>query len=140
MKKKIIYKYLTLVFRLILGGVFIYSGVIKMGQLDNFLWSVQSFELFPKFLEPIIIILVPFSEVALAIFFILGRHSRLAAFLLSGLILFFLIILSIKFFSSDPVACGCLDVSGKLEVVTWQYLVRDLLLLVLSVFVFKEAD
>jgi putative oxidoreductase len=97
----------VLLFRLTLGGIFVYAGVRKNSDPWQFADSLASFALLPTFaLNPIALFLPPF-EILLGVLLLSGRKPRaaaLAATLLGGI---FVVMLTQGILRGLPLDCGC---------------------------------
>jgi len=96
--------------RFLIGCLFIVSGFEKLlGPYQNFLYVVQGYECFNPFLENIVAHIVPWIELLLGVFLVIGVWLKWA--LRGVLILFagFIMILSQAILRKLPITeCGCL--------------------------------
>lgn len=95
--------------RILIGGVLLASGVEKaLSPYQNFLYVIQAYQLFPSWLEKIAAIGVPWVELLVGLFLILGLWIRIS--LQMALVLFgcFVVIVSQALFRGLPIdQCGC---------------------------------
>ena len=92
-----------------MSGVFIFSGTEKLlSHYQNFLYVVQSYEIFPLVLESVIAYILPWMELILGVFLLLGFWLK---FTLNGLWLLvagFIFIVTQALIRKLPlVECGC---------------------------------
>ncbi|RKX42459.1 MAG: hypothetical protein DRP27_09360 [Thermotogae bacterium] len=71
--------YLTLATRLILGGLFIFAGAMKLPYLMTFAGEVNKYHILPYSLAQIYAFTLPGVEVALGLFLVLGLFLRSSA-------------------------------------------------------------
>jgi uncharacterized membrane protein YphA (DoxX/SURF4 family) len=69
----------VLVARVALGGVFLAAGGLKIGHFDIFASQIAGFQLLPHPLVAPLALLLPFVEVLLGAYLILGLFTRGAA-------------------------------------------------------------
>lgn len=136
---------LLLLIRLIVGGLFIFSGLIKVNdpvgtsiKFEEY-FDVFSFDIAPFFAYlkdvslPLAVILVVL-EVALGVMLILGVRLRLTVVLLSLMILFFTFLTFYSAYFNKVTDCGCFGDAIKLT--PWESFYKDIFLLVLIAILF----
>jgi uncharacterized membrane protein YphA (DoxX/SURF4 family) len=96
-------------FRLLLGGLFILSGAEKLlNHYQNFLYVVQSYSFLPPALEKLIAFIVPWVELILGLFLVLGLWLRYSLSALLLLILGFIVVVAQAILRGLPLdECGC---------------------------------
>jgi len=123
-------KTLLFVFRLILGGLFIWAGIIKILDPLGFAQDIANYQLFPQTFAFVTAIVLPWIEVLCGVFAITGLFLRSSAALLAGLLVGFLILIFITMIRGIDVKCGCF---GSLShTVDYKLLLTDGLLLFLA--------
>lgn len=136
---------LLMLVRLVVGGLFIFSGLIKVNdpvgtsiKLEEY-FDVFSFDIAPFFAYlkdislPLAVILVVL-EVVLGVMLILGVKLRLTVILLSLMILFFTFLTFYSAYFNKVTDCGCFGDAIKLT--PWQSFYKDVFLLVLIAILF----
>jgi uncharacterized membrane protein YphA (DoxX/SURF4 family) len=114
----------VLVLRLILAGVFLYAGYVKLRDpWQLFAASIASYEIVPMKVGEIIAKSFPWFEIALGAGLLVGRRLLPPAAVLTALVLtFFNVMLWRAFLQGKEIDCGCF---GPGEALTWKTLVRD---------------
>lgn len=113
--------------RIFLGGIFVYSGYVKLTEpIENFIHSMSQYEIIPHVLYPVIAMTVPWVEFLFGAFLILGYAPRIASAVLALWSLGFLgvIFLSGSLWTSPERNCGCFG-EGGLHVSTGTIFVVD---------------
>ena len=116
------------IMRFILGGVFLWAGILKIPSLELFSYSVRAYNLLPEFLILPVAILLPWLECVIGLCLVLGFWTRPSALIAAGLLIGFAGALGTKIYQGVNISCGCFGFGterGSLEWVLWQ----DLLLL-----------
>lgn len=121
--------YLTLVSRLGLGGTFIFSGVAKLGDLEEFTDLVAEYGILPHALSQAYGYSLPGLEVALGIFLVAGLFLRTNATISILILISFIIAKSVNLYRGDDISCGCFGTAETLSSVT---IVLGVILLVLA--------
>lgn len=101
------HRYLTLATRLGLGGLFIFTGVAKLGQLTEFANLVVAYDVLPYSLAQIYGYSLPAIEVAIGVLLISGVFLRVSAAVSILLTISFIIAKSIALSRGMHLTCGC---------------------------------
>lgn len=124
---------LTFLIRLIVGGVFIYSGFSKLiAPIENFVAVIESYQfLKPQFIYPVAFTL-PWLELIFGTFLLTGFLTRISAILLSLFSLLFVGLLSRSLILKLPITeCGCFG--AGITLTPQQALLLDLGLLFMAI-------
>jgi uncharacterized membrane protein YphA (DoxX/SURF4 family) len=135
--------WLTLGFRLILGGVLLVAGAIKVTDPYGSATSVRAYQLLPVHVANFFGFILPFAEIALGVFLIVGIWVRFMALASGALLIAFVIAIGQAWARGISLDCGCfgkggLIESGKLPV--WNYAIeigRDILLALTGAYLFR---
>ncbi len=128
-------KVLPLAARLVLGGVFVFSGIEKILSLEDFARVTVNYQILPEKIAVYFAFLLPWLEAALGLLLIAGIRVRQAAFALSALIVIFMAALTIRSTTGPLRDCGCFlsAASGSGHGLAY-LLIRDGILLGLGIF------
>jgi|Deesub1362A_J573_1020465.scaffolds.fasta_scaffold00270_4 uncharacterized membrane protein YphA (DoxX/SURF4 family) len=127
---------LALIFRLFLGGLFVYAGSIKVLDPGGFAQAVYNYRLLPGWAVNPVAIILPWVEIVTGTCLLLGIWIPGASLLASGLLSLFFLALTSSLARGLDIACGCFSTSRGSETVDIFYILRDLLLLGMAVWVF----
>lgn len=123
-------KYVLFAFRLIVGGLFIYAGILKIGDPLGFAQSIRNYRLFPQGVCFFTALILPWFEVLAGGFLIVGLFKRTSALLISGLLAFFIVLVAVTMIRGLDVDCGCFgSLSRKAD---WRLIVEDLVMLAMA--------
>jgi len=125
---------LQFLFCLILGGVFIWAGVVKIDAPLDFAQDIDNYRIFPRSISFFLALILPYIEVLCGLLILSGIMRRAGAFFLSGLLVGFLILIVITLIRGIDVECGCFGSLGRK--VDYKLLLTDLTLLFFSLNVF----
>ncbi len=123
-------KTLLLVFRLVLGGLFIYAGVVKVGNPLDFAQDIRDYRLVGQTLSFIAAIVLPWLEILAGAFLVAGIWQRGAALVITGLLVFFIVLTLVTMARGLDVDCGCFGSLSRKS--GWGVVLEDLGMLVLS--------
>ena len=99
--------------RLILGGVFLYSGWLKaVAPAEEFAYAIETYRVVPAALTMFIAVTVPWLEIYLGLFLVTGVFTGASAFCLGAMLIGFEGLLLQAMIRKLPVtSCGCFGAS-----------------------------
>jgi len=125
------HRYLTLATRLALGGLFIFSGAMKLPYLMTFVGEVNKYHILPYSLAQIYGLAIPGVEVAVGLLLVLGLFLRFSAVVSILITISFVIAKSVALAQGMDIApCWCFGPARPLMVT--QTLVLDFAMLALA--------
>lgn len=123
---------IALICRLALAILFFYAGIEKIIAPQEFAVAIYNYQLLPDQVINLLALYLPWLEVFLATGLIAGIYVRGASLISALLFLTFAVALTINLVRGLDISCGCFGAaSGNIN---WLYLVRDVSLLIMSVF------
>ena len=138
--------WLGLLSRLILGGVLLIAGYLKVGATDKSQMAVRAYELLPISIANLFGLVLPFFEVAIGLLLILGAGTRIAAALGGFTMFIFIIAISQAWIRGISLDCGCFGKGGLIdsgELPVWNYTIeigRDILLALTGAYMFRNPN
>jgi len=127
--------WITFLFRLILGGVLLAAGGLKVGHLQKSAMAVRAYEVLPISVANVIGYSLPWIEVGLAIFLILGVFVKQSAMASGALMFIFIIGIAQAGLRGLSIDCGCFGGGGQVAAGQTKYLAeifRDVGLLAIA--------
>jgi putative oxidoreductase len=122
---------LSWISRIVLGGIFIYSGYTKLQAELQFAAAIAAYRLLPEaWLLPVATYL-PWLEVILGALVLTSLKTRWVAGATAGLLAFFIVILTITYLRGIEADCGCFGMGERISPLT---ILRDSLFLVPALF------
>ncbi len=100
-------KPILIVFRLIVGGVFIWAAVTKIADPLSFAQDVKNYRLVGQTLSFLTAIFLPWLELIAGVSLIIGVFPRSSALVISGLLVFFIVLITVTMIRGIDVNCGC---------------------------------
>jgi len=125
------------VFRFVVGGVFIWAGLLKILDPLEFSQNIANYHVFSRDLSFLTALVLPWLEVLCGILVILGIFRPASSLLLSGLLGVFLILITVTIFRGLDVDCGCFGSIGRH--VDYRLLLTDIVLLYLTLNIFVSS-
>jgi uncharacterized membrane protein YphA (DoxX/SURF4 family) len=120
------------VLRLVLGGVVLVAGLLKIGHLETSARSVRAYQQLPYDVAGYLGYGLPVLEVALGVLLLLGLFTRFAAVMGGLLMVVFIGGIASAWARGLSIDCGCFGTGGTIEPSQTQYpqeLARDVGLL-----------
>ena len=121
-------KWLRLLLRLSLGGLFLVLSLDKIRYPLVFAEALKAYELVPEIFLPVLVLILPWLEFTAGLFLILGLLQRGTSLVLALLSLSFTLLVGITLARGLDIQCGCFT-HETLARVSWKHLLFDLLLL-----------
>jgi len=132
--------WLGLLARLILGGVLLVAGYLKVGSPDKSQMAVRAYEMLPISIANLFGLFLPFFEVAIGALLILGALTRVIA-ILGGVTMFaFIIAIAQAWVRGLNIDCGCFGGGGSVAPEDTRYLqeiLRDAGLVFLALYLIR---
>ena len=130
-------QWIELAARLILGVTFIYASYHKILAPAEFAKLVYGYDLFPHDTINLISITIPFIELISGIALITGIYTRAAALIITGMLIAFIISISINVIRGHEFNCGCFSIENNHTAKSAKYMLgRDVILLILGSYLF----
>jgi uncharacterized membrane protein YphA (DoxX/SURF4 family) len=126
----------TLCLRLAIGGLFIYSGAVKLSDMALFSAMVEAYQILPLPLVNLFALAMPWLEVTAGLALVSNRLPLGGPFVIGGLLAIFIAALSYTLLLGRKISCGCFGVDVP---VTWTLVGQDALLLLGCGFLFFHA-
>lgn len=131
--------WLTLLARLILGGVLLAAGALKIGNLQKSAMAVRAYEMLPVELANFLGYALPWIEIGIGLLLIVGASVKVCGLLGAFTMLAFIIAIAQAWARGLSIDCGCFGGGGTIDPEDTKYLsaiIRDIGLLALGVFLY----
>jgi uncharacterized membrane protein YphA (DoxX/SURF4 family) len=94
-------------FRLLVGGVFLWAGILKIIDPLGFIQSIENYHVFPRSFSFFTGLTLPWLEVFCGSLLIVGVWKRATSLFLSLLLFSFLVLIILTIFRGINIDCGC---------------------------------
>ena len=121
--------------RLVLAGVFIYSGYIKVQNTLQFAVAITGYQLVPENLVYPMAQYLPWIEIALGAAILIGWKIRFFSSAAAALLVFFMVILTITYLRGIEANCGCFSMDDPISPLT---ILRDSIFLIPALYLVFE--
>jgi len=129
-------KYLLTIIRLFLGFIFVYAAITKISDAEEFSLAIYNYKLLPLAFVNILAIILPWIELCSGILLIFGISVKENSAIIFGLLIIFIIAVTISLFRGLDISCGCFGTVEGSKVGLLKIL-ENIGLLVLSILLLK---
>lgn len=128
--------YLTLLFRWILGSIFIYASWDKLQHPADFALAVYNYQLLPKVCINVFAVILPWIELVCGVLLIIGLFRRGSILIVNMLLVAFVAAITINLYRGLDVGCGCFSVGNINDRIGISLLVRDLVMMGMGFYIY----
>lgn len=128
------HRYLALVLRLYIAGMFIYAGMYKINYTAEFAETIATYRMVPYWIVNFMAVTLPWIELICGIMLVCGIRVRSCIVVTGILLVMFTVGICVNLLRGAPISCGCFQTLE--ENISWRTLVRDLLWVAMTVHVF----
>lgn len=133
-------KYLQLVLRVIIGGLFVYASFDKLFNPAGFAEIIRSYHMLPLSLVNLFAIVIPYVELVAGAFLIFGIYKKGSSLIISLLLIVFLIALvQAKALGLENCGCFSIDSEGAKSDINIR-IVEDIFMLIGSLLIFFFSE
>jgi len=130
----------SLLFRILLGLIFLFAGIAKISDPVRFIFTLRQFNLFSEAVIPFMALYLPWLEFILGLFLILGLLYRASAFLLACLNTMFAIAILTVVVRGMEIDCGCFGMLADIlkipDSADIKAIIRNVIFIGISVYIF----
>ena len=130
----------SLLFRILLGLIFLFAGIAKISDPVRFIFTLREFNLFSEAVIPFMVLYLPWLEFILGLFLILGLLYRASAFLLACLNTMFAIAILTVVVRGMEIDCGCFGMLADIlkipDSADIKAVIRNVIFIGISVYIF----
>lgn len=120
--------WVQIIVRLIVAGLFVYAGVIKVINPDTFLTDIESYRLVPYHLAWVVAFYLPPLEILCGLGLLWPKTRVSSTVILVGLMVVFVVAISVAWARGLDISCGCFGTSEGATNYPW-LIIRDLLII-----------
>ncbi len=132
---------ISFILRIIVGGIFLISGLAKISDPVRFVLTLREFDIFPEIIVPFTAIYMPWLEFIIGLCIILGILHRASSFMLACLIFIFTIAIISVIIRGMEIDCGCFGLLADIlkipDMADMKAVIRNMLFIGMSLYIFK---
>jgi uncharacterized membrane protein YphA (DoxX/SURF4 family) len=115
---------IVLLLRIVLGLVFLAAGALKIGHTEEFASEIAGFQLLAHPLIAPLALLLPFLELMIGVYLVLGLFTRFAAWFAAAEMAVFSAAIASAVVRGISTSCGCFGPSDR-SMTSWPEVGRD---------------
>ncbi|MFH1050402.1 MAG: MauE/DoxX family redox-associated membrane protein [bacterium] len=135
MKRLLNNSYISLLFRIILGAIFLIAATSKIADLGGFAKEISNYKIVPDIAVNLMAMSIPWIELVCAIFIIVGIRTKSSVAIIGSLLIVFIFAISIAMLKGLNINCGC-HTQVLAEKIGWQKILENAGLLILALYLF----
>jgi putative oxidoreductase len=120
-----------LLFQVVIGGLFVYAGVLKIADPLGFAQDIENYRLVPRAIAFLTALVLPWVETLAGAALVVGLFKRTSAGLISVMLGMFIGLVAVTMARGLDVDCGCFGALGRKA--GWTLLLEDALMLFMAV-------
>ena len=128
----------VLILRVLIGAVFVVAGFSKAGHAELFAAQIAGFRLLPQIVIAPMALVLPYLEMLLGGYLIVGLFTRASAWVAVALLALFDLAIASAVVRGLTISCGCFGPNDT-TVTSWAEVARDAVLVVLAAIVALRA-
>lgn len=128
----------VLILRVLIGAVFVVAGFSKAGHAELFAAQIAGFRLLPQIVIAPMALALPYLEMLLGGYLIVGLFTRASAWVAVALLALFDLAIASAVVRGLTISCGCFGPNDT-TVTSWAEVARDAVLVVLAAIVALRA-
>ena len=136
---------LVFLLRVFLGIIFIYASIDKIIDPLKFSDAIDNYHITPLEMNNLAALIVPWIELVVGVFLILGIYVRGSSTIIILLLIWFIFILSQALVRGINVNCGCFNLTEQVNDVNLRAdmikrIIEDIVFLLIAFFVRKKSN
>ena len=126
---------LSAALRMIIGGIFFLSGLLKLINQAEFAEALKAYSFLPAIVVEITALVIPYVELIVGLCFALAIQTRLTGGALAGLLLVFTLAGAMASINGQGADCGCFPLRGVKTEIGLGFFIRNLFLMLSCIWV-----
>ena len=128
--------------RIIMGILFIYSGIFKAYDPLNFSRVIYLYDISPEILVPYGAIIFPIVEITIGLLLLLGYKIKSSSLIAVLLMIFWTTVISINVYRGNSFDCGCFELNkfGIKEEIGIPLIIRDIIFLIILYLILQARE
>ncbi len=131
---------IILIFRIILGLMFIYASLDKIGHPEEFAKQIGYYKVLPFGLENLLAMVLPWTEFIIGLCLIVGIFVDGATLISILMMIVFILMISQAMLRGIDISCGCFKVNADSEKLGLTTIIRDIIFLIMSFMVINRKE
>lgn len=122
-----------LLLRVLLGSIFIISGLDKIADMNAFVHAILNYQIVGTGIATSVATILPWLEILCGIGLILGIYPRTSAFIITALLIIFTVLVSSAMIRGLDISCGCFTQDSSAAKIGWQKIFENLMMILMGI-------
>ncbi len=122
-----------LLLRVLLGSIFIISGLDKIADMNAFVHAILNYQIVGTGIATSVATILPWLEILCGIGLILGIYPRTSAFMITALLIIFTVLVSSAMIRGLDISCGCFTQDSSAAKIGWQKIFENLMMILMGI-------
>ena len=109
-------EYLNLIIRIVVGGIFIFTGLGKITNVPLFVREISNYDMLPYQVINVFAIILPWVELFAGVLFVFGIRIKANIILISSMLLMFNFAVAVAWIRGLDISCGCFSTMATQKV------------------------
>ena len=131
---------LPVIFRLVLGIVFIYAAIDKISDPYTFAVDIRNYRILPDIFSNFFALILPWIELFCGLFLIIGIFIRSSAIIIAAMLMVFILAISLAMIRGLNIDCGCYHTMGESTKIGYNKLIEDFIYLIMAGYLFLTVN
>lgn len=140
MKKIIENQILFIIFRGVIGFIFIYAGIEKIQNPAAFAEAIANYRILPASIIPLFAVILPWLEFLAGLFLMLGLFIPGSSLIVFGLLVIFTLAISIALARGIDISCGCRTPWETVDRISVRKLFEEIIFLLATLQIFLHTS
>ena len=114
-KRSEVFEWISTLVRLAMAGILIFAAIPKLQDIQQAVRAVRAYQILPEFLASLVGKTLPFLELTLAVFLLLGLFTRISAIVWLAMMAAFMFGVAWVWYKGYPIDCGCFGGGGAVD-------------------------
>jgi len=133
-KQYLAHPVLVLLLRVVLGSVFVISGLDKIADINAFIHAIINYQLIGNAVATLVATILPWLEILCGLGLILGIYPRTSSFIMTLLLIVFTILVGSAMIRGLDISCGCFTQDPFANKIGWQKIAENIGLIIVGIF------
>jgi uncharacterized membrane protein YphA (DoxX/SURF4 family) len=129
-----------LLLRVLLGSIFIISGLDKIADMNAFIHSIANYQLVGTEIATLVATILPWLEILCGLGLILGIYPRASAFIITFMLIIFTVLVGSAMIRGLDISCGCFSQDSSVAKIGWTKIVENLAMILIGIYLASIKD
>lgn len=126
--------------KFLISGIFIYSGLLKIIDQEQFYEAIESYDILPVFIIPTFAFLISLSEFLFGMGLLIKKFFFYSLYGLISLTLIFLTAICQAWYRGLEISCGCIPTANPETYSFPDLVMRDVTILAILILLFLKSN